>query len=48
MLDIQVIDDLAAATVALEAVRSRLLSELVAPAPAAMATQVGLTRQKVN
>src|SRR6202795_5011280 len=49
MLDIQVIDDPAAATVALEPMRSRLLSELVAPASAAtLATRVGLARQKVN
>src|ERR1700727_2167548 len=49
MLDVQVIDDPAAATVALEPVRRRLLSELVAPASAAtLATRVGLARQKVN
>src|SRR5437899_10284688 len=49
MLDVQVIDDPAAATVALEPVRSRLLSELVVPASAAtLATRVGLARQKVN
>jgi len=49
MLDIQVIDDPAAATVALEPTRSRLLSELAAPASAAtLATRVGLARQKVN
>ena len=49
MLDIQVIDDPAAATVALEPMRSRLLSELAAPASAAtLATRVGLARQKVN
>ena len=49
MFDIQVIDDPAAATVALEPVRSRLLSELAAPASAAtLATRVGLARQKVN
>ncbi len=49
MLDIQVIDDPAAATVALEPVRSRLLSELTAPASAAtLAARVGLARQKVN
>jgi DNA-binding transcriptional ArsR family regulator len=49
VLDIQVIDDPAAATVALEPMRSRLLSELAAPASAAtLATRVGLTRQKVN
>src|SRR6516164_6208757 len=46
MLDIQVIDDPAAATVALEPVRSRLLSELVAPASAAtLATRGGLTER---
>src|SRR5690242_21687456 len=49
MLDIQVIDDPAAATVALEPMRSRILSELAAPASAAtLATRVGLPRQKVN
>ena len=49
MFDIQVIDDPAAATVAMEPTRSRLLSELAAPASAAtLATRVGLTRQKVN
>lgn len=49
MLDIQVIDDPAAATAALEPTRCRLLSELAAPASAAtLATRVGLTRQKVN
>jgi DNA-binding transcriptional ArsR family regulator len=49
MLDIQVIDDPAAATVALEPMRSRLLSELSVPASAAtLATRVGLARQKVN
>jgi len=49
MLDIQVIDDPAAATVALEPTRSRLLSELAAPASAAtLATRVGLARQKVS
>ena len=49
MLDIQVIDDPATATVALEPMRSRLLSELAAPASAAtLAGRVGLTRQKVN
>jgi len=49
MLDIQVIDDPAAATVALEPVRSRLLSELATPASAAtLGTRVGLARQKVN
>jgi DNA-binding transcriptional ArsR family regulator len=49
MLDIQVIDDPAAATVALEPTRSRLLSEMAEPASAAtLATRVGLARQKVN
>ncbi len=49
MHDIQVIDDPTIATVALEPVRSRLLSELAEPASAAtLATRIGLTRQKVN
>jgi DNA-binding transcriptional ArsR family regulator len=49
MLDIQVIDDPAAAAVALEPTRSRILSELAAPASAAaLASRVGLARQKVN
>ena len=49
MLDLQVIDDPTAATVALDPTRSRLLSELAAPASAAtLATRVGLARQKVN
>jgi DNA-binding transcriptional ArsR family regulator len=49
MLDIQVIEDSAAATAALAPMRSRLLSELAAPASAAtLAARVGLGRQKVN
>jgi DNA-binding transcriptional ArsR family regulator len=49
MFDVQVIDDPAVATVALEPTRSRLLAELAAPASAAtLATRVGLARQKVN
>ncbi|MEJ8859126.1 helix-turn-helix domain-containing protein [Variovorax robiniae] len=49
MLGIQVIDDPAAASVALEPVRSRLLLELAAPASAAtLAARVGLARQKVT
>lgn len=49
MRDVQVIDDPAAATVALEPIRSRLLSHMATPASAAtLATRVGLTRQKVN
>lgn len=49
MLDIHVIEDPAAAAVALEPMRSRLLAELAAPASAAtLATRVGAARQKVN
>jgi DNA-binding transcriptional ArsR family regulator len=49
VLDIQVIEDPAAAAVALGPMRSRLLSELAAPASAAtLAARVGLARQKVN
>ena len=49
MFDVEVIDDPAAATVALEPVRSRLLAELAEPASAAtLAARVGLARQKVN
>ncbi|WP_163589722.1 helix-turn-helix domain-containing protein, partial [Klebsiella pneumoniae] len=49
MLDIDVITDPAAAGVALEPVRSRLLAELAAPASAAaLAQRVGMARQKVN
>ena len=49
MLDIKVIDDPATATVALDPMRCRLLSELQKPASAAgLAARVGLPRQKVN
>ncbi len=49
MLDIHVIDDPVVAAAALEPTRSRLLSELAAPASAAaLAARVGLARQKVN
>ncbi len=49
MFDVQVIDDPAAATVALDPVRSRLLSEMALPASAAtLASRVGLARQKIN
>jgi DNA-binding transcriptional ArsR family regulator len=49
MLDIQVIEDPAAAAVALEPMRNRLLFELAAPASAAtLAARIGLARQKVN
>jgi DNA-binding transcriptional ArsR family regulator len=46
---VEVIDDPATASVALDPVRSRLLAELAVPASAAtLATRVGLPRQKVN
>jgi DNA-binding transcriptional ArsR family regulator len=49
VLELEVIDDPAAATVALEPVRSRLLSELAEPASAAtLAARLGVPRQKVN
>jgi DNA-binding transcriptional ArsR family regulator len=49
MLDIQVIEDPAAATAALDPMRSRLLAELASPASAAtLAARIGLARQKVN
>ena len=49
MLALEVIDDPAAAMVALEPVRSRLLSQLAEPASAAtLATRLGIARQKVN
>jgi DNA-binding transcriptional ArsR family regulator len=49
MVDVEVIEDPAAATVALEPVRSRLLSELGEPASAAaLASRLGIPRQKVN
>src|SRR5579872_3971643 len=49
MLDVQVIDDPAAAMVALEPVRSRLLSELAEPASAAtLSARMGIPRQKIN
>jgi len=49
MLDVQVIEDPAAAVVALGPIRSRLLSESAEPVSAAtLATRVGLTRQKVH
>jgi DNA-binding transcriptional ArsR family regulator len=49
MLDVDVIDDPAAATVALDPIRNRLLAELAEPASAAsLAARVGLARQKVN
>jgi DNA-binding transcriptional ArsR family regulator len=49
MREVEVIDDPAAAAVALEPVRSRLLAELAEPASAAtLADRLGLARQKVN
>lgn len=49
MLDVEVIEDPAAATVALDPVRSRLLSELAEPASAAaLAARMGIARQKIN
>jgi len=49
MIAIEVIEDPAAAVVALEPVRSRLLAELAEPASAAtLAGRVGIARQKVN
>jgi DNA-binding transcriptional ArsR family regulator len=47
--DVQVIEDPAAAAVALDPIRARLLTELAEPGSAAtVAARVGITRQKVN
>src|SRR3954467_2475118 len=49
VLDIEVIDDPAAAVVALDPVRARLLGELAEPASAtSLAARLDLSRQKVN
>src|SRR5215510_9125307 len=49
MLAVEVIDDPAAAAVALDPVRSRLLSNLAEPGSAAsLASQLGIARQKLN
>jgi DNA-binding transcriptional ArsR family regulator len=49
MLAVEVIDDPVAAAVALDPVRSRLLSELGEPASAAtLANRLGIPRQKIN
>ena len=49
MEDVEVIADPAAAVVALEPIRSRLLAELAEPASAAtLAARLGMARQKVN
>jgi len=47
--DLEVIEDPAAAVVALDPIRARLLAELAVPGSAAsLASRVGLARQKVN
>ncbi len=49
MRDVEVIEDPAAAAIALDPVRSRLLSELVEPGSAgSLASRVGIARQKLN
>ncbi|MQA77234.1 MAG: helix-turn-helix domain-containing protein [Streptosporangiales bacterium] len=49
MFDVEVIDDPAAAVVALDPVRARLLAALVEPGSAAtLAARTGLSRQKIN
>jgi DNA-binding transcriptional ArsR family regulator len=49
MLDVEVIDNPAAAAVAVEPVKSQLLAALAAPASAAtLASRLGIPRQKVN
>ena len=49
MMELRVIEDPASASVALDPIRSRLLSELRTPASAAtLASRMGLARQKVN
>ncbi len=49
MQDVEVIDSPAAAVVALDPVRARLLAELVEPSSAAaLALRVGIARQRVN
>jgi predicted ArsR family transcriptional regulator len=49
VLDVEVIEDPAAAAVALDPIRARLLAELKEPgSAAALAARVGLPRQKIN
>jgi len=49
VLDVEVIDDPAAAVAAMDPIRARLLAELVEPSSAAtLAARVGIARQKVN
>ena len=49
MLDLEVIEEPAAAAVALDPIKSRMLAELVTPSSAAaLAQRIGIARQKVN
>jgi DNA-binding transcriptional ArsR family regulator len=49
MLDVEVIDNPAAAVVALDPMRARLLAEMAEPASAAtLAERLGIARQKIN
>lgn len=49
MLDVDVIDDPATASVVLDPIKARLLAELAQPASAAaLATRLGIARQKIN
>ena len=49
MLDVEVIENPAVATVALDSIRSRLLAELSEPASAAaLSARLGIARQKLN
>ena len=49
MQDVEVIENPAAATIALDAIRSRLLAELSEPASAAaLSARMGIARQKLN
>ncbi|MGH3839445.1 MAG: winged helix-turn-helix domain-containing protein, partial [Pseudonocardiaceae bacterium] len=49
MHDVEVIEDPAAAAVALDPMRARLLAELAEPGSAgALALRIGITRQKLN
>lgn len=49
MQDVEVIEDSAAAAIALDPMRARLLAELVEPrSAAALAARVGIPRQKIN
>jgi predicted ArsR family transcriptional regulator len=49
MLDLDILDTPAAAALALDPIKARLLAELSVPSSAAtLAGRVGLTRQKIN